>query len=50
LFGQTGNFSSVSLIQAAGSMPFSLPVPISDWMTAARFPARSDPVKSGNPP
>ena len=44
LFGQTGNFSSVSLSQAQGSMPFSLAVPNRLCIAAARLPARSDPA------
>jgi hypothetical protein len=46
LLGQIGRYSSVSLSQAEGSIPFSFAVPISDWITAARLPARSDPLKS----
>jgi hypothetical protein len=46
LLGQVGSFSSVSLSQAAGSMPFSLAVASRLWMAAARRPARSEPVNS----
>jgi hypothetical protein len=46
LLGQVGSFSKVSFSQAAESRPLSLAVPSSVWITAARFPARSDPAKS----
>ena len=46
LFGQVGSFSRVSRRQAAGSRPLSLAVPSRVWRTAARRPARSDPVNN----
>ncbi len=35
-----------SASQAWGAMPFSLAVPISVYMAAARWPPRSEPAKS----
>ena len=46
LLSQVGNFSKVSVNQAMGSIPLSLAVPNKLCMLAARFPARSEPVKS----
>ena len=46
LLGQAGSLSRVSLGQAAGSRPLSLAVPSRLWITAARLPARSEPVNS----
>ena len=43
LFGQVGNFSSVSFNHALGSIPFNLAVAGKLWIAAARRPARSEP-------
>jgi hypothetical protein len=46
LLGQVGSFSSVSVSQAIGSIPFGRAVSSSDCSAAARRPAASDPAKS----
>ena len=46
LLGQVGSLVSVSLSHLAGSRLLSCAVPNRVWIAAARWPARSDPVKS----
>lgn len=46
LLGCVGNFSSVALSHASGSMPLVLAVASRLWMAAACLPARAEPAKS----